>query len=505
MTWKRWISHQRSVQPVITTGIKQLSLLGCAVLIMVLTIPVSASTQYGRNAVGVNTHIPAPIVLDVVKELGAQWIRVDNNWNHHQRACSDAIQFQPTLDTAVKYAIQNGLRVYMTLSYTAECGSLGGRDDRSFNDVPDSFLFANFVRQSVRHYRALGVRHFGLWNEPNGSGFFEGTVDQFVDQVLTFGFPAVDQGCHDLGVDDCLVLGPELAHVGDYHHFLEHVLRRLQASSLMYDIFTHHIYGPVAAPIYERDSFVNKLDDRRFSYTRPSFIDVLNKVGLAPDGIPVREVWITETGHRARPAADPKQMREQADRVLEILNVQVARDWYTNTIFYEITDPHSSAEGYGITQHLNDGRFFLKDAYLDLQDRLATDPRFFHGGPGGYQPTETSHCTKLGRNGFFSFLPDQDKFKFRGQAGELVSIRLDRDLAGPHAGKHVTLILEGHGLLFMTRGPVLNDITVTLPESGRYFAIVAEQFDFEDGSRFRGDYCISLESSDAAFATFELD
>jgi hypothetical protein len=453
----------------------------------------------------VNAHISAPEILKFVKDLGVQWIRVDNNWFQQDRPCSDAIEFLPALDTAVNAAIQNGLYVYMTLSYTPVCGSTGGNDDRDLNDVPAPHLYANYVRQSVRHYRALGVRHFGLWNEPNGSGFFEGTADQYVDHVLIPGFPAVAAGCRELGVDDCLVLGPDLAHVGDYHQFLERVLHRMQMATLIFDIFTHHIYQAVATPIYERDSFVNALDDQRFSSTRPSFIDVLNQMGFAPDRIPVRQVWITETGYRAQPPTDEAEMRRQADRYLEILNVQVARPWYTNTIFYEIVDPNSTAEGYGIMRYDTDDTYFLKDAYLDMQNRLAADPRFAPGGPGSYQPTETPVCTKLSQNGFFSSLPDVDEFKFHGTVGELVSARLDRDPRGSNQGQRATLILEGHGLYFVSRGPLMNDITVTLPKSGRYTVIVAEQADFEEGSRFRGDYCVTLESSDAAFATFERD
>ena len=505
MTAQKWILHLRSVRSVVTAGLSPWRLLGCVVLMIVLAIPVSAVAQAGLNSVGVNTHIPLPKTLNVVKELGAQWVRMDNNWHHHRYACSNAIAFQPALDTAVKHAMQNGLYVYMTLSYTAPCGSLGGRDSRGFNDVPHAHLFANYVRQAVRHYRALGVRHFGLWNEPNGSGFFGGTADQFVENVLAPGFMAIRQGCRQAGRNDCLVLGPELSHTGDYHKFLEHILRRMRSLSLMFDIFTHHIYGAVTTSIYARDSFVNKLDDQRFSYTRPSFIDVLNKVGLAPNRIPVRKVWITETGYRTRPATHPNEMRKQADRIQEILNVQVARDWYANTFFYEIVDPVHPAAGYGITKWNRDGSFFLKDAYLDLQDRLATDPRFFPQGPGGYRPAETTHCTKLGRNGFFSFLPDQDQYDFRGYAGELVSIRLNRDPGGRHKGNRATLILEGHGLLNISRGVLMNDITVTLPASGRYFVIVSEQADFEKGSRFRGNYCVSLESSDLAFSTFARD
>jgi hypothetical protein len=397
------------------------------------------------------------------------------------------------------------LQVYLVLGFTPPCASTGGGDEIGFNDPPVPEQFADYVRRSVARYRSFGVRHFGMWNEPNLSFFFEGTAEQYVDHVVRPGFAGVAQGCAEAGYNDCLVLGPDLAHRGDYDVFLGTVLNRMQAASVMFDIFTHHIYLPVATPLWERDSFVNALDDRRFDATRPALIDVLSKAGLAPDRIPVLDIWITETGLRVEPATEPQGMAEQAARYMEVLNVQAARSWYTNTIFYEIIDAPQPYDGYGIASVEENGTVFLKDAYFALQNRLTNDAWFApEGPPAGLRPNTGRTCARLGRSGFIR-LPDQDHFKFDGQAGELVTATLERNADGSYEGSRATLILEGHGLYFVSRGPLSNDITTTLPETGRYKIHVAEQLGIAEGSPFRGDYCLALESSQGAHVTLGED
>ncbi len=466
---------------------------------------VPARAAMGENGVGMNVHIPVPAVVELAADLGVGWVRMDNIWSHHAAPCSDDIVFRPSLDTAVREAVAQGLQVFMTLAYTAPCASLGDHDDRSSNDVPVASMFANFIRQAVAHYRQMDVRHFGLWNEPNSTGFFAGSVDQFADHVLIPSFPAVAQGCREAGYDDCRVLGPELAHQGDYDVFLETVLKRLQAAGLMFDILTHHSYQAVSTSIYERDSFVNALDDRRFSFTRRSFLDVLQDVGLAHDGEPDLEVWITETGAYVNPPKDADGMRAQANHFMEVLNVQLARPWYTKTFFYELIDPGNAADGHGIAAVNADATFFLKDAYLTLQHRLLTDSRLSGPAPPGFQPNIGRICARLGSSRFFSFL-DQDHYRFHGFAGELVTVTLAPNPDGSHEGRRATLTLAGGGLTFRwSMSALANDITTTLPKTRTYKIDVIEQPEVADGSKFTGDYCVTLESSDGAYRTLERD
>jgi hypothetical protein len=260
----------------------------------------------------------------------------------------------------------------------------------------------------------------------------------------------------------------------------------------------------VSTPIYERDSFINALDERRFSFTRRSFVQVLSDVGLARDGTPDLEVWLTETGSFVSPPQDPKGMRAQADHFMEVLNVQLARPWYTLTFFYELMEPGFGFDGYGIVATNPDGSLFFKSAFLALQQRLWTDSRLSGPAPPDFQPSVNRICSRLGSNNFFSIL-DQDHYSFQGVEGELVTITLTPNTEGAYEGRWATLTLEGGDLAFRwSMGELANDITTTLPKTSAYTIKVIEQPSSVD-ARFTGDYCVTLESSYAAYQTLERD
>ena len=181
-------------------------------LSLVLLAPASAAADLGDNDLGINTHLPSNDLLDMSDDLGVGWIRVDANW----------LQLQPTastfawseMDRVVDEANTRGLRVYMTLAYTPDWVpvEVTGGDAETNNDVPTtSTEWVAFVEAAVARYSARGVTHFGIWNEPNLDHFWAGTADQYIDRILVPGAAAVRATC-----SGCTVLGPDLAHVGDY-------------------------------------------------------------------------------------------------------------------------------------------------------------------------------------------------------------------------------------------------------------------------------------------------
>lgn len=130
-------------------------------------------------------------------------------------------------------------------------------------------------------------------------------------------------------------------------------------------------------------------------------------------------------------------------------------------------------------------------------------------GPGEILVAEagvTAICSSLGDNPR-PFIPDQDIFRFNGTQGEHVTVRLEADPSGSHTGQRATLLLRDRirctWLFRMDRSALPNEITVTLPASGRYDIMVKEQPRFLRGKRFRGDYCLRLESSEDAWQTLE--
>ena len=359
------------------------------------------SADFGDNRVGINTHIPADDVVDACVNLGVSWIRVDNNWIHNQTT-SGPPSFIAPLDNAVSYAVSQGLDVFMTIAYTPEWASSGNSDERRTNDVPIPGTYGPYTRQAVAHYRAMGVTHFGLWNETNLDSFWEGTAQQYVDLIVVPGMQAIDEGCADAGFSDCLAMGPELAHIGDYDVFLEEVMNRMDTAGVNFDIYVHHTYGgfpETGKDVWDGDRFFNALDQRRFWFTRRSFIDVMTDAGHAYGGVPDKEVWITETGYHCEPAMDEAERDIQEIYYMRVIDEQLARPWYTNTFFYEILDSLDELDGFGIIRRESgpdstwEDNFFLKEAYLALKDRIAAEPAFYE------EPCEFECCDGLDNDG----------------------------------------------------------------------------------------------------------
>lgn len=122
------------------------------------------------------------------------------------------------------------------------------------------------------------------------------------------------------------------------------------------------------------------------------------------------------------------------------------------------------------------------------------------------EPGINKLCSFLGDDRWPSWL-DQDIYTFEGSQGETVTVRLEAELSGSHVGERATLILRDRihrvWLFRIDRSALPNEITVALPASGRYDIVVAEQPRFVRGKRFRGDYCLTLESTQDAWQTLE--
>ena len=117
----------------------------------------------------------------------------------------------------------------------------------------------------------------------------------------------------------------------------------------------------------------------------------------------------------------------------------------------------------------------------------------------------TTRCSIIGNDRPPSVL-DQDVFRFDGTRNERVSIELTRNQAGTSSGDRVTLLLvdavRGVTLVRADRSSLPNTLATTLPGTGRYFVVVAEQSRLAQGSPFRGAYCLSVTSSANAKDTF---
>ncbi|MBW2460309.1 MAG: hypothetical protein JRH11_01600, partial [Deltaproteobacteria bacterium] len=366
--------------PRTTAFVSSLLLLGS-----IAALPAAGAAQ--SNQVGLNAHNAEGAVLDMAADLGLGWIRVDGNWFQMEPRPGE---YRWVLDDAVRGATDRGVKVFITLAYTPDWVPRVPRtrtDASGSNDEPlTDAEWRSFVAAAVTHYRAMGVTHFGIWNEPNLEHFFEGDVDAYIDKILIPGSEAVRGAC-----GDCLVLGPDLAHVGDYHEFLEPIMRR---AGDRFDIVAHHNYHnfpELGATLFSGDSFVHALEERRFAFTRPSMREILDAAGWTG------EVWITETGYQTARIGDAGDEADQATYLRLVLEEQLARDWWTNTFFYEAVDcgvdiPGCDIDGFGLTRPDRTGprsfpdNFRTKPAYDGLRSFIASHPEI--GDTGSPPPVD---------------------------------------------------------------------------------------------------------------------
>jgi hypothetical protein len=341
-----------------------------------------AFAAHGEDCLGINTHISNDDTYDAVAATGMKWVRIDVNW----------FQIEPTqgnynwgdIDRVVNKAGALGLKVLATFGYTPPWASTGNGDGKeSGNDVPKPGLYEAALGQTVKHFRGR-VAHWGLWNEPNLGGFWEGSAQQYVDLIVKPGSDAIHTQC-----PECFALGPELANVGDkINEYYDTVFGQAKDK---FDIITHHTYQDFpeldsGAGIFS-DSFYNALDKKRVFSTRMALQEALAKYGITH-----KDVWITETGYKASPPTDPGEMDYQKKYYELVLKAQLDRAWYTNTFFYEIEDcgiyiPNCDIDGYGILRRSGgpdstwQDNFTFKPAYQAIKDWMAAHPGWCSGSP----------------------------------------------------------------------------------------------------------------------------
>ena len=91
--------------------------------------------------------------------------------------------------------------------------------------------------------------------------------------------------------------------------------------------------------------------------------------------------------------------------------------------------------------------------------------------------------------------PDRDAFSFDGQAGEKITVTLDRNGTSGGTGKTARLVLrDGSGRrLAGDAGALPLKLAVTLPAAGSY-AVEAVEAGSDSGKRFRGNFLVTVRS-----------
>jgi polysaccharide biosynthesis protein PslG len=107
--------------------------------------------------------------LDTYGGMGARWIRFDVNWAVIQRRGPESYDWRP-FDRVVVAARARGFAALGTILYTPSWARPAGA---GATWAPDPARYAAFAGAAARHYAALGVHAYEIWNEPNITAFWK--------------------------------------------------------------------------------------------------------------------------------------------------------------------------------------------------------------------------------------------------------------------------------------------------------------------------------------------
>ncbi len=330
-------------------------------------------------SLGLNVHQSSTVGPNATKGSSLGWVRIDANWLDAEKSQG---QFDWTIFDAVVNAAQaKGLQVLAVLAYTPAWASTGDTlGDGPNNDIPKAGTYASYVTAAVTHLKDR-VTHYELWNEPNLQQFFEGTPQDYINDVLIPGADALHAAC-----STCKVVAPALATVGtNYQTWLDAVLAGAQSKI---DIVSGHDYAkfPQDSPGAggASDSFYNKLESHRVVmfgtsvlYEGPlSFKEVMDAHACK---LPF---WITETGTAAA-YGDTAAMDAQTLYYRRVLESMLTRSsWWQATIFYEAFDEPPAPYNDGVCVDDPDASLGYDEKPVMAMLRKAAQNQPLFGGTG---------------------------------------------------------------------------------------------------------------------------
>jgi hypothetical protein len=392
----------------------------CSLLLASALLALPASTRAqdhtGPDAdpYGICAHLADDPTIDALALERYTWLRCDFNWNILEPTQKGQFDFSQT-DRVVTRALANNQRIYASLAYTPGWAN-GGQPGYVPPTNPQDWY--DFVYAVVSHYKGQ-IHHWGMWNEPNLTGFFTGTEDQYIQQILVNGANAAKAAD-----PTCFVLGPELAHLegGHWEQWLQDVLSR---AGDRIDIVTQHIYDSDA------NGVLNLLDGK--PQLKPSVKYILDHYGRG------QEVWLTEVGWSQPGTSEATQ----ASECTNVLQGMLDRGYLTRVFLYEAQDDPNATDKYGILRADGSQKpaatataSFIA-AHQGVRDWVGFDPAtdFQHGVgravPGGFQ-------AQAGQDpaGFLLFGPYTNKIA----AGKRVAVyRLQVDATQPASEVVATL------------------------------------------------------------------
>jgi cell division septation protein DedD len=341
---------------------------GLAAVIVFVTglttaLPSAKATSSGP-AVGVQFHATwssytdaqRTAVLDKLQAAGVKWVRVDAGWASIEPAGPGQVNqwYVDLLDRVVDQARARGINVLLTLWLTPGWANGGAGTIAPPGNVAD---YARVAGWAAAHFKGR-VGAWEIWNEPNMSGFWSGSVAQYVS-LLKVAYPAIKAADPSAQV----VLGGPSEN--DTTWLAAAYAAGMQGS---FDVMATHPYMGVAdAPPETPD------DGTIYTLSHVSAVRSL----MVQNGDASKPIWFTELGWSTHDnwSGVPNWDRgvtlsQQADYVVRTLKyVQSNYPYVTNVFWYEErndTSGNVQLDNYGLLY--ND--LTPKPAFTALQSYL---------------------------------------------------------------------------------------------------------------------------------------
>ncbi len=291
-------------------------LLGIAFILLFAFL--TRSPNIFAQSFGINSELESREIADKVQELGVGWVRVTAYWCKIEKSKGEFNWSE--LDHKLRLAGQRDLKVYVLIHCTPRWANGDKTETHPPIKTEDWTDFVKAITHRYSRHSALGG--FGMWNEPNLSGFWVGSRTEYVEKILIPGYQAVKS------VDPEILVGaPELAH-----HWTSRGRWKLwdilKAANGNFDVVTVHYYP---------DSSVD-FDDYLDRWIKPH--------------VQEKPLWVTEIGEKAcRDSRDSeKKQTEEYHTFLRVF--QERSSWFQLIFPYRIWDPEdscSNGNGFGLT------------------------------------------------------------------------------------------------------------------------------------------------------------
>ena len=233
------------------------------------------------------------------------WNRCDFSWRMVETS-QNVFDWSQT-DQMVNEANARGLQIYAGLGYTPAWASSGGQ---SYSPPTNPADWADYCTQAVNRYKA-SIHVWEIWNEPNISGFWGGTRQQYISNIL---IPAAD-AIHAAD-PTAKVAAPEISRCCSGNTWMTDVLN--QAGNKI-DIIAHHQYD------------YNDPQQRLSASTLS--IDQMHNL-IVSLGYGNKPIWVTECGWTSDGAGNSETT--QANNLVAMLKGMETRPWLQNFMWYQI-------------------------------------------------------------------------------------------------------------------------------------------------------------------------